>query len=208
MLPSQVMFLRNHGVVCCGSSIEEAFHICTNTSNFFITKFILFYIFVSCCLRPPSEDDASRPRQPGSHRRWGKYCLCLYFLILINVEVNFQTIFSFLILSLLMLHICLQHSVLCFYFCSLFAFQTRRKVFEIGQRGGGGVNTAKKEWAVISWSWFCWSGWSWCWSWSCWWRWCWSWSCWWGWWCIDYGAEYNHGDGDVIRRKRVRKLNF
>merc|ERR1719350_1149583 len=26
--------------------------------------------------------------------------------------------------------------------------ETRRKTFEIGQRGGGGVNTAKKEWAV------------------------------------------------------------
>ena len=36
----------------------------------------------------------------------------LYFLILINVEVNFRTIFSFPILLLLMLHIYLQHSVL------------------------------------------------------------------------------------------------
>ena len=110
MLPSQVMFLRNHGVVCCGSSIEEAFHICTNTSNIYLMTMMYFknmlsifwffhictntriwkqmagsrmlvltFQFASCCLWPPSEDDASRPRQPRSHRRWGKYCLLLVF---------------------------------------------------------------------------------------------------------------------------------
>ena len=26
--------------------------------------------------------------------------------------------------------------------------QTRRRTFEIGQRGGGGVNSSKKEWGV------------------------------------------------------------
>lgn len=25
------MFLRNHGVVCCGRTLEEAFHVTTNT---------------------------------------------------------------------------------------------------------------------------------------------------------------------------------
>ena len=44
MLPTQVMFLRNHGVVCCGSSIEEAFHICTNTSNIYLMIIIYFRI--------------------------------------------------------------------------------------------------------------------------------------------------------------------
>merc|ERR1712223_2272775 len=77
---NKVMFLRNHGVVCCGSSIEEAFHICTNT--------------IAAC-------DHQVKMMP----------LGLDNLVLIDDE-------------------------------------TRRKVFEIGQRGGGGVNTAKKEWAV------------------------------------------------------------
>merc|ERR1711953_1367888 len=77
---NKVMFLRNHGVVCCGSSIEEAFHICTNT--------------VAAC-------DHQVKMMP----------LGLDNLVLIDDE-------------------------------------TRRKTFEIGQRGGGGVNTAKKEWAV------------------------------------------------------------
>ena len=31
--------------------------------------FVFNFQFASCCLRPPSEDDASRPRQPRSHRR-------------------------------------------------------------------------------------------------------------------------------------------
>merc|ERR1719192_2265571 len=77
---NKVMFLRNHGVVCCGSSIEEAFHISTNT--------------IAAC-------DHQVKMMP----------LGLDNLVLIDDE-------------------------------------TRRKVFEIGQRGGGGVNTAKKEWAV------------------------------------------------------------
>merc|ERR1712158_170377 len=70
---NKVMFLRNHGVVCCGSSIEEAFHICTNT--------------IAAC-------DHQVKMMP----------LGLDNLVLIDDE-------------------------------------TRRKVFEIGQRGGGGVNT-------------------------------------------------------------------
>jgi len=77
---NKVMFLRNHGVVCCGSSIEEAFHVCTNT--------------VAAC-------DHQVKMMP----------LGIDNLVLIDDE-------------------------------------TRRKTFEIGQRGGGGVNTAKKEWAV------------------------------------------------------------
>merc|ERR1719195_521157 len=77
---NKVMFLRNHGVVCCGSSIEEAFHVSYHT--------------VLAC-------DTQLKMMPYG----------LDNLMLIDDEV-------------------------------------RRKTYEIGQRGGGGVNTAKKEWGV------------------------------------------------------------
>merc|ERR1712079_646032 len=77
---NKVMFLRNHGVVCCGKSIEEAW---LNTHH-----------TVLAC-------DTQIKMMPFG----------LDNLVLIDDE-------------------------------------TRRKVFEIGQRGGGGVNTAKKEWTV------------------------------------------------------------
>ena len=76
----QVMFLRNHGVVCCGKSIEEAW---LNTHH-----------TVLAC-------DTQIKMMPFG----------LDNLVLIDDE-------------------------------------TRRKTYEIGQQGGGGVNTAKKEWAV------------------------------------------------------------
>jgi len=77
---NKVMFLRNHGVVCCGKSIEEAFQITQHT--------------VLAC-------DTQLKMMPFG----------LDNLVLIDDEV-------------------------------------RRKTYEIGQRGGGGVNTSKKEWAV------------------------------------------------------------
>merc|ERR1719319_2188526 len=77
---NKVMFLRNHGVVCCGSSIEEAFHVCCNT--------------VLAC-------DTQMKMIP----------IGLDNLVMIDDE-------------------------------------TRRRTFEIGQRGGGGVNSSKKEWGV------------------------------------------------------------
>jgi len=77
---NKVMFLRNHGVVCCGGTIEEAFHITVHT--------------VLAC-------DTQLKMMPFG----------LDNLVLIDDEV-------------------------------------RRKTFEIGQRGGGGVNTAKKEWGI------------------------------------------------------------
>jgi len=77
---NKVMFLRNHGVVCCGSTIEEAFHVCCNT--------------VLAC-------DTQMKMMP----------IGLDNLVMIDDE-------------------------------------TRRRTFEIGQRGGGGVNSAKKEWGV------------------------------------------------------------
>merc|ERR1719317_307664 len=77
---NKVMFLRNHGVVCCGGTIEEAFHVSYNT--------------VLAC-------DTQLKMMPYG----------LDNLVLIDDEV-------------------------------------RRKTFELGQRGGGGVNTAKKEWGI------------------------------------------------------------
>jgi len=77
---NKVMFLRNHGVVCCGGTIEEAFHVSYHT--------------VLAC-------DTQLKMMPYG----------LDNLVLIDDEV-------------------------------------RRKTFELGQRGGGGVNTAKKEWAI------------------------------------------------------------
>jgi len=77
---NKVMFLQNHGVVCCGRSIEEAYHVCYHT--------------VLAC-------DTQIKMMPFGMDN----------LILIDDE-------------------------------------TRRKTYEIGQRGGGGTNTAKKEWGV------------------------------------------------------------
>jgi len=77
---NKVMFLRNHGVVCCGKTIEEAFHVTYHT--------------VLAC-------DTQLKMMPFG----------LDNLVLIDDEV-------------------------------------RRKTYEIGQRGGGGVNTAKKEWGI------------------------------------------------------------
>jgi len=77
---NKVMFLRNHGVVCCGKTIEEAYH---NT----------FHTVLAC--------DTQLKMMPFG----------LDNLVLIDDDV-------------------------------------RRKTYEIGQRGGGGVNTSKREWAV------------------------------------------------------------
>jgi len=77
---NKVMFLRNHGVVCCGGTIEEAFNLSYHT--------------VLAC-------DTQLKMMP----------LGLDNLVLIDDEV-------------------------------------RRKTYEMGQRGGGGVNTSKKEWGV------------------------------------------------------------
>merc|ERR1719315_40347 len=77
---NKVMFLRNHGVVCCGKTIEEAFHVSYHT--------------VLAC-------DTQLKMMPFG----------LDNLVLIDDEV-------------------------------------RRKTYEIGQRGGGGVNTATKEWGI------------------------------------------------------------
>eukprot|EP00092_Neocalanus_flemingeri_P003051 GFUD01003260.1.p1 GENE.GFUD01003260.1~~GFUD01003260.1.p1 ORF type:complete len:664 (-),score=171.33 GFUD01003260.1:1641-3632(-) len=77
---NKVMFLRNHGVVCCGKTMEEAFHVTYHT--------------VLAC-------DTQLKMMPYG----------LDNLVMIDDEV-------------------------------------RRKTFEIGQRGGGGVNTSKKEWGI------------------------------------------------------------
>lgn len=78
---NKVMFLRNHGVVCCGRSIEEAYHVC-------------FHTVLAC--------DTQIKLMPFGMDN----------LVLIDDE-------------------------------------TRRKTYEIGQRGGGGVDTgSKKEWGV------------------------------------------------------------
>lgn len=77
---NKIMFLRNHGVVCCGKTIEEAW---LNTYH------TVLAVDTQIKMMPMGLDN----------------------LILIDDE-------------------------------------TRRKTYEIGQRGGGGVNTAKKEWGV------------------------------------------------------------
>jgi len=77
---NKVMFLRNHGVVCCGKSIEEAYHNTVHT--------------VLAC-------DTQLKMMPVG----------LDNLVLIEDDV-------------------------------------RRKTYELGQRGGGGVNTSKKDWGV------------------------------------------------------------
>jgi len=77
---NKVMFLRNHGVVCCGGTIEEAFHVTYHT--------------VLAC-------DTQLKMMPFG----------LDNLVMIDDEV-------------------------------------RRKTYELGQRGGGGVNSAKKEWGI------------------------------------------------------------
>ena len=77
---NKVMFLRNHGVVCCGRSIEEAWLNSYHTVLAADTQIKMM---------PMGLDN----------------------LVLIDEE-------------------------------------TRRKVYEVGQKGGGGVNTAKKEWGV------------------------------------------------------------
>lgn len=77
---NKVMFLRNHGVVCCGRSIEEAFHIAYHT--------VL------------AADTQLKMMPYGIEN------------------------------------------------LSLIDDETRRKVYEVGQKGGGGVNTANKEWGV------------------------------------------------------------
>ena len=74
------MFLRNHGVVCCGRTIEEAW---LNTWH------TVLAVETQLKMMPLGIDN----------------------LIMIDDE-------------------------------------TRRKTYEIGQKGGGGVNTAKKEWTV------------------------------------------------------------
>ena len=77
----QIMFLRNHGVVCCGKSIEEAWLNCYHT---------VLAVNTQIKMMPMGVDN----------------------LVLIDDE-------------------------------------TRRKAYEIGQRGGGGVNAnTKKEWGV------------------------------------------------------------
>jgi len=77
---NKVMFLRNHGVVCCGRSIEEAWLNGYHTVLAADTQIKMM---------PMGLDN----------------------LVLIDEE-------------------------------------TRRKVYEVGQKGGGGVNTSKKEWGV------------------------------------------------------------
>jgi len=77
---NKVMFLRNHGVVCCGKTIEEAF-------------MVTYHTVLAC--------DTQLKMMPFG----------LDNLVLIDDEV-------------------------------------RRKTYEIGQRGGGGVNSAKKEWGI------------------------------------------------------------
>merc|ERR1712086_590631 len=77
---NKVMFLRNHGVVCCGGTIEEAFHVTYHT--------------VLAC-------DTQLKMMPFG----------LDNLVMIDDEF-------------------------------------RRKTYELGQRGGGGVNSAKKEWGI------------------------------------------------------------
>ena len=77
---NKVMFLRNHGVVCCGRSIDEAWLNAYHTVLAADTQIKMM---------PMGLDN----------------------LVLIDEE-------------------------------------TRRKTYEIGQRGGGGVNTGKKEWGV------------------------------------------------------------
>jgi len=77
---NKVMFLRNHGVVCCGRTLEEAFHLAYHT---------VLAVDVQLKMMPYGIDN----------------------LVLIDDE-------------------------------------TRRKVYDVGQKGGGGVNTAKKEWGV------------------------------------------------------------
>merc|ERR1719187_357006 len=77
---NKVMFLRNHGVLCCGRSIEEAWHVLYHTMTAVDTQLKMM---------PYGID----------------------ILILIDEE-------------------------------------TRARVYETGQRGGGGVNTANKEWGV------------------------------------------------------------
>jgi len=77
---NKVMFLRNHGVVCCGKSIEEAW---LNTYH------VVLAADTQIKMMPMGLDN----------------------LVLIDDDV-------------------------------------RRKTYEIGQKGGGGVNTAKKEWGV------------------------------------------------------------
>merc|ERR1712123_8279 len=77
---NKVMFLRNHGVVCCGGTIEDAFHVTYHT--------------VLAC-------DTQLKMMPFG----------LDNLVMIDDEV-------------------------------------RRKTYELGQRGGGGVNSAKKEWGI------------------------------------------------------------
>merc|ERR1719226_15537 len=77
---NKVMFLRNHGVVCCGRTIEEAW---LNTWH------TVLAVETQLKMMPMGLDN----------------------LVMIDDE-------------------------------------TRRKTYEIGQKGGGGVNTAKKEWTV------------------------------------------------------------
>ena len=77
---NKVMFLRNHGVVCCGKSIEEAW---LNT----------IHTVLAC--------DTQIKMLP----------MGLDNLVMIDDE-------------------------------------TRRRAYEVGQQGGGGVNTAKKDWTV------------------------------------------------------------
>jgi len=77
---NKVMFLRNHGVVCCGRTIEEAW---LNTWH------TVLAVETQLKMMPLGIDN----------------------LVMIDDE-------------------------------------TRRKTYEIGQKGGGGVNTAKKEWTV------------------------------------------------------------
>merc|ERR1711962_364013 len=77
---NKVMFLRNHGVVCCGRTIEEAWHVLYHT---------MMAVETQLKMMPYGLDN----------------------LVLIDEE-------------------------------------TRARVYEIGQRGGGGENTANKEWGV------------------------------------------------------------
>jgi len=77
---NKVMFLRNHGVICCGKSIEEAW---LNT----------IHTVLAC--------DTQIKMMP----------MGLDNLVMIDDE-------------------------------------TRRRAYEVGQQGGGGVNTAKKDWTV------------------------------------------------------------
>jgi len=77
---NKVMFLRNHGVVCCGRTIEEAWNVLYHT---------MMAVDTQLKMMPYGMDN----------------------LILIDED-------------------------------------TRAQVYEMGQRGGGGVNTAQKEWGV------------------------------------------------------------